>query len=96
MTPPDRTPVLVGVGVATRREEDFERALEPIDLMQEAVNAASRDSGSALTLPGVQVIAVPRGRWRYANPAGVIARAIGAANAHTVLASVGEIGRAHV
>ena len=28
-----RTPVLVGIGVATQREDDFERALEPIDLM---------------------------------------------------------------
>ena len=91
MRPPDCTPVLVGIGVASRREEDFERALEPIDLMQEAVNAAGVDSGCAATLPGVQAIAVPRGRWRYANPAGAIARAIGAAGAHTVLASVGVL-----
>jgi len=91
MTVPDRTPVLVGIGVATRREDDFEQALEPIDLMQEAVNAAGVDSGCAATLPGVQAIAVPRGRWRYANPAGAIARAIGAAGAHTVLASVGVL-----
>ncbi len=91
MSSPDHTPVLVGIGTATRREDNFEHALEPMDLMQEAVNAAGRDSGSALTLPGVQAIAVPRGRWRYANPAGAIARAIGAADAHTVLASVGVL-----
>ena len=38
MIPAHRSPVLVGIGAATRREEDFERALEPMDLMQEAVN----------------------------------------------------------
>ena len=91
MTPLDRTPVLVGIGVATRREDNFERALEPIDLMHEAVDAAGIDSACAATLPGVQAIAVPRGRWRYANPAGAIARAIGAADAQTVLASVGVL-----
>ena len=40
---PERTPVLVGIGTATRREEDFTCALEPLDLMQEAVNAAGID-----------------------------------------------------
>ena len=91
MSSPENTPVLVGIGTATRREDDFLHALEPMDLMQEAVNAAGVDSGCAATLPGVQAIAVPRGRWRYANPAGAIARAIGAANPHTVLASVGVL-----
>ena len=88
---PDHTPVLVGIGTATRREADFERALEPLDLMQEAVNAAGRDSGAAAILAGVQHIAVPWGRWKYSNPAGAIARAIGAPAAATVLASTGVL-----
>ena len=88
---PERTPVLVGIGTATRREEDFTRALEPLDLMQEAVNAAGADCGSAAALPSVQHIAVPRGRWHYRNPAGAIARAIGAVQATTVLASAGVL-----
>ena len=95
MNTPAHTPVLVGIGTATRREDDFERALEPIDLMLEAVAAAGTDSGSAAALPGAQYIAVPRGRWTYCNPAGAIARAIGrASGAHkptTVLASVGVL-----
>ena len=85
------TPVLVGIGAATRREDDFERALEPIDLMLEAVAAAGTDSGSAAALPGAQYIAVPRGRWSYDNPAGTIGRAIGALRPTTVLASVGVL-----
>lgn len=91
MNTPDRTPVLVGIGLATRREEDFTRALEPMDLMLEAVANAGRDSTSAAALAGVQYIAVPRGRWSYSNPAGEIARAIDADKAVTVLTSVGVL-----
>lgn len=91
MNTPARTPVLVGIGTATRREDDFERALEPIDLMLEAVAAAGTDSGSAAALHGAQYIAVPRGRWSYSNPAGAIARAIGSTRSTTVLASVGVL-----
>ena len=87
----ERTPVLVGIGTATRREEDFTHALEPLDLMLEAINAAGIDCGAAAALPGVQHIAVPRGRWHYRNPAGAIARAIAAPQATTVLASVGVL-----
>lgn len=86
-----RTPVLVGVGVASQREEDFRDALEPLDLMQEAVAAAGRDCGAPAMLSGAGYIAVPRGRWRYRNPAGAIARAVGAAEATCVLATVGVL-----
>ena len=91
MSAADRTPVLVGVGTATRREDDFTHALEPMDLMLDAVHAAGADSGSAATLAGAKYIAVPRGRWSYANPAGEIARSIGAQGPVTVLASVGVL-----
>jgi acetyl-CoA C-acetyltransferase len=91
MNAAERTPVLVGIGLATRREEDFTRALEPMDLMLEAVAHSGRDSGSTAALAGVQYIAVPRGRWSYSNPAGDIARAIGADKAVTALTSVGVL-----
>ena len=42
----ERTPVLVGIGTATQCEDDFECALEPMDLMLQAVAAAGADSGS--------------------------------------------------
>ena len=88
---PDHTPVLVGIGVASRREADFERALEPMDLMLEAVHAAGQDSGSPAALSSAQFIAVPRGRWNYSNPAGEIARVAGAVAATTVLSTVGVL-----
>lgn len=85
------TPVLVGIGIASRREDDARQALEPLDLMLEAVRAAGADCGSAAALAGVQRIAVPRGRWSYRNPAGEIARVLGAGRATTVLSSVGVL-----
>ena len=88
---PSHTPVLVGVGVATRREDEHARALEPIDLMIEAVRAAGADGGAADLLPGLDTIAVPRGRWRYRNPAGDVARAVGATRARTIVSSVGVL-----
>ncbi len=88
--PPD-TPVLVGVGVAIRREEDYKRALEPIDLMIEAVRAAGADCGAPSLLHELGSIAVPRGRWRYRNPSGEIARAVGATNATAIVSNVGVL-----
>ena len=88
---PPRTPVLVGVGVAMRREDDSARALEPLDLMLEAVRAAGADCGTPALLTAAGIIAVPRGRWRYRNPAGEIARTIGATRATTIVSSVGVL-----
>ena len=85
------TPVLVGIGVTTRREDDPANALEPIDLMLEAVRAAGADCGAPSLLGGVGSVAVPRGRWKYRNPSGEIARAIGATGAATVVSSVGVL-----
>ncbi len=85
------TPVLVGVGVATQREEDAALALEPLDLMLAAIGAAVDDSGAPEILAGLGSIAVPRGRWRYRNPAGEIKRTVGAHGATTIVASVGVL-----
>jgi acetyl-CoA C-acetyltransferase len=84
-------PVLVGAGTAMRREEDYTRALEPLDLMIDAVRNAGEDCGNPALLAEVGSIAVPRGRWRYRNPSGAIAAAIGATNAQTVLSTVGVL-----
>lgn len=88
-----RTPVLVGIGVASQREDDPARALEPLDLMSAAVRNAGADAlpVAAPLLAGVGRIGVPRGRWRYRNPGGEIARAVGAERAETLLASVGVL-----
>jgi acetyl-CoA C-acetyltransferase len=93
MTIDPRTPVLVGIGVATQREEDPARALEPLDLMLAAVHRSGADAVAepAALLAGTGRIGVPKGRWRYRNPGGEIARALGAERAVTVLAAVGVL-----
>ncbi len=87
---PDRTPVLAGIGVATQREDDPARAVDPLGLMMQSVHAAVADSSAAL-LPRIGRILVPKGRWSYTDPARAIARAIGAPRAVTVLATVGVL-----
>ncbi|MES2398486.1 MAG: hypothetical protein V4573_00760 [Pseudomonadota bacterium] len=96
MSTDPRQPVLVGVGTCMQREDDPALAREPMDLMLEAVRRAGEDTGAdhtrgAQILAGLQHISVPKGRWRYNNPAGEIARAVGAASATTVLANVGVL-----
>ena len=88
-----RTPVLVGIGVATQREDDPTHALEPLDLMLAAVRSAGADAAADAhtVLAGVGRIGVPKGRWRYRNPGGEIAREIGADRAVSLLASVGVL-----
>ncbi len=87
----DRQPILVGIGTATRRDEDWQNALEPIDLLDEAVRAAGSDCGVPAALASLEYISVPRGRWKYRNPAGTIARRVGATRATTVLATPGVL-----
>jgi acetyl-CoA C-acetyltransferase len=84
-----RTPVIVGVGVATQAVDEPGGGLEAIDLMVEATRAAVADAGIA-SLPGaVQRIAVPAGTWSYSDPGRLIAERIGALDARTVLVQVG-------
>lgn len=86
-----RTPVLVGIGLASRREDDPRQALEPIALMIEAARAAGRDAGGPAALAAIGRILVPKGRWSYGDPGREIARAIGATGAVSVLSTVGVL-----
>jgi acetyl-CoA C-acetyltransferase len=84
-----RTPVLVGTGIVQQKEKDPARAREAVQLMIDAVQAAGVDCG----VPGLPAqaarISVPQGLWAYADPARMIARAVGAQKAKTVCARVG-------
>lgn len=86
-----RTPVLVGIGTATRREEDPLRALDPLALMTEAAREAGNDSGAPGLLRRLDRILVPRGRWSHGNPGRAIGEAIGAPSASSVLSTVGVL-----
>ena len=90
-TPAARRPVLVGIGVGMQREDDPARALDPLGLMIDCARRAARDAGAPALSERIGHIAVPRGRWTYANPAKAIADALGATTARTVLSSVGVL-----
>lgn len=84
-----RTPVLVGVGAITQREEDPARAQEPLALMGEALARAGEDCGSRALLARADLVRVPRGFWDYADPGRALAERAGAAGARTELAEIG-------
>ena len=86
-----RTPVLVGAGVAAQREDDFTRALEPCDLMAEALERAGDDAGDRALLAEADLVAVPRGFWNYADAGRLVAERIGAAKARTLCAEIGVL-----
>jgi hypothetical protein len=74
-----RMPVLVGVGTASG---DVEAA----ELMVRAARDAGVDSGAPVLLARVDRVVVPRGTWSYPDPGRLVAAAIGAPRAQTVLA----------
>lgn len=86
-----RTPVLVGIGAITQREEDPTQALEHYQLMAAAVHRAAEDAGSPELLAGASSIRVPRGFWEYSDPGRLVADAIGAGDVKTTLAELGVL-----
>jgi hypothetical protein len=86
-----RTPVLVGVGAITQREEDPTRAREPLALMREALARAAEDCGSRALVARADWVRAPRGFWDYADPGRALAESVGAANARTEVAEIGVL-----
>jgi acetyl-CoA C-acetyltransferase len=75
-----RTPVLVGVGQWSNRVDRGAPAVEPADMMAEALRRAAEDSGAgAQTLVGADAVRVSRSLSRhYRNPARLVAERVGA------------------
>jgi acetyl-CoA C-acetyltransferase len=86
---PANTPVLVGIGVVDQKLEDWRAAKEPVDLMIDAARAAVQDAGAAELGSLCQRVYVPRGLWQYSDPARLVASALGAPDATTVLVELG-------
>ncbi len=84
-----RTPVVVGVGVASQHVDEPGAGVEALDLMTAAARAAGTDTGVPGLLAQVQRVAVPEGTWRYSDPGRVVAERIGAPHATTTLAQTG-------
>ncbi|HQQ73678.1 MAG TPA: hypothetical protein PK031_00845 [Pseudomonadales bacterium] len=82
-------PLLAGCSAIQQREIDISKSREAVGLMIDAVIAAAKNSGNEDILKHVQRIYVPRGMWSYSDPARLIANAINAPQAKTVLADFG-------
>lgn len=83
------TPVLVGVAACQQKEPDFERALEPLALMERALRDAAADAGAPQLLSMADEILVPKGIWAYSDPARLLAQRLGSPDAFTALAEIG-------
>jgi acetyl-CoA C-acetyltransferase len=79
--------VLVGAGTASLPRSQSDQ-IDPLDLMAAALGQAAADAGAARVLEVLDVIMVPRGMWRYPDPARMLADRVGA-SARTVMAEIG-------
>ncbi|MBO0727639.1 MAG: hypothetical protein J2P57_00185 [Acidimicrobiaceae bacterium] len=83
------TPVLVGYGTAHQRSPDPREALDAAGLMIDATLASVPSTLATSILPEVDWVAATEGLTAYPDPGRLVAEAIGAVKAHTVLAKVG-------
>jgi acetyl-CoA C-acetyltransferase len=91
MAPPARTPVIVGVGQWSNRVDRGEPAVEPADMMAEALRRAAADSGARGDLlagaDAVRVVASFSGRYR--NAPRLVAERVGARPRDEAVSPVG-------
>ncbi len=80
-----RTPVLIGVGQQSQRPDDLGEAVEPLELMSRACEAAADDCGVRAVLARVDALRVVRGAWSYSDPGRLLADRFGAHRAVTGL-----------
>ena len=83
------TPILVGVAAVQQKTADYQQALEPVALMEQALRQAADDAGAVGLLQRASEILVPKGIWGYSDPARLLADALGAEQAATILAEIG-------
>ncbi len=86
-----RTPVLVGAGQWTNRVDRGEPAVEPVEMMAEALRRAAADSGArADSLAGADAVrVVSMFSRRYRNAARLVAERIGAHPRDEALSPIG-------
>jgi len=86
-----RTPVVVGVGTITQRQDDPLLALDVVDLMAAAARAAAEDAGAPDLARRAGLILVPRGSWPAVDAGRIVAERLGNTGARTVLAEIGVL-----
>jgi len=84
-----RTPVVVGVGVASQQLDDPGSGLDSLELMAVAATRAGADSGAPGLLSMLDVVSVPNGSWKRRNPGGFVATRVGSPHARSVVLEAG-------
>jgi acetyl-CoA C-acetyltransferase len=87
----DSTPVLVGVAAVQQKIDDYRQAREPLALMEQALRDAAADAGSLALLTAADEIMVPRSMWGYSDPGRLLAQALNAQSATSLLAEFGVL-----
>ena len=82
-------PIIVGVAQVEQRIDDPASGKEPLAMMIDAVHEAAADAQCPQLLTEAGSVRVVRGIWPYANPAKVVAEAIGNSTAQTALTQYG-------
>lgn len=78
------TPIIVGIAQHAQKVADVDQALEPVELMIRAAQAAAEDTGHPGILSDLDSVRVVRGRWRYKQPAGYVASRLGSPDAELI------------
>ncbi|QPF86847.1 acetyl-CoA acetyltransferase [Bradyrhizobium genosp. L] len=87
--PEDRIPVIVGVGEIVDRPKDIAAGLEPLTLLEQALQRAEADSGARLLSEVQSLDVVNFLSWRYRDPEKQLAQRLGIAPAHLYYGPVG-------
>src|SRR5260370_32429250 len=87
--PEDRIPVIVGVGEIIDRPKDIAAGLEPLDLLEQALQRAEADCGAKLLGEIGSLDIVNFLSWRYRDPEKLLADRLGARPVHAYYGPVG-------
>ncbi len=86
---PDRIPVIVGVGEIADHPAELASGLEPLALLEEALQRAEQDCGAKLVHDIESLDIVNFLSWRYRDPAGELSMRLGIKPAHAYYGPVG-------
>ena len=87
--PDDRIPVIVGVGEITDRPKEIADGLEPLALLEQALNRAEQDSGARLLGEIDSLDIVNFLSWRYRDPEILLSDRLGIKPNHAYYGPVG-------
>jgi acetyl-CoA C-acetyltransferase len=87
--PPDRIPVIVGIGEIVDRPKEITDGLEPLTLLERALLRAEEDAGAKLLHELGSLDVVNFLSWRYRDPEKLLAERLGVTPAHCYYGPVG-------